>query len=182
MKRLQRAAVIADLANEMRSRGSWCGETHLQKATYFLRELFDDELDFEFILYRHGPFSFDLRDELMEMRVDGILELERQPYPYGPRLAVTEVGEELERTYPKTLARRNDAIGFVADRLGTKDVNQLERVATALYVTWRRNERSREERATEIHSLKPHVSIERALEAVDEVDKIVTDARALCAA
>jgi uncharacterized protein YwgA len=172
MKRLQKAAVIVELAEELRGRGSWCGETHLQKATYVLQELFDADLDFEFILYKHGPFSFELREELMSLRSDGLLMLEKQPYPYGPRLMPTASGEAIKATYPKTLGQRKEAITFVADHLGTKDVNQLERVATALYVT--RNEGgSRETRAREVNALKPHVSIENALTAVDEVDQML---------
>src|SRR6266545_4036200 len=64
MKRLQRAALLTELVEQMRAHDSWCGETHLQKATYFLQELLDVEMDYDFVLYKHGPFSFDLRDEL----------------------------------------------------------------------------------------------------------------------
>jgi uncharacterized protein YwgA len=182
MRRLQKAAVIVGLADALRNEGSWCGETHLQKATFFLKELFDDELDFEFILYKHGPFSFELREELMSMRADGLLKLEKQPYPYGPRLAATESGEEMKHTYPKTLRNRHAGINFVAQQLGSKDVNQLERVATALWVTRHGEGDSRESRAREINSLKPHVSIESALQAVDEVDAMLKEADQLQAA
>jgi len=181
MKRLQRAAVLVELADEMRARGSWCGETHLQKATYFLQELFDHELDFEFILYKHGPFSFDLRDELMSMRADGLMTLTRQPYPYGPTLAPTEAGEQMKATYPKTLRNRRTAIDFVAEHLGHKDVNQLERVATALYVT-RESGGNVPARAREINALKPHISIESAAQAVEEVDAMLVEVEQLKAA
>src|SRR5439155_13363787 len=129
MKRLQKAAVLVELADQLRAHGSWCGETHLQKAAYFLQQLFDPELDFEFTLYKHGPFSFELRDELMSLRADGLITLKKQPYPYGPTLEPTPAGEQIKTTYPKTLRNRRAAIGFVADQLGDKDVNQLERIA-----------------------------------------------------
>ena len=51
MKKLQRDAVLLSLINEMKARGSWCGETHIQKATYFLQELLGVPMNFEFILY-----------------------------------------------------------------------------------------------------------------------------------
>jgi len=35
MNTLQRAALLTELADKLRQQGSWCGETHLQKATYF---------------------------------------------------------------------------------------------------------------------------------------------------
>ena len=64
MTRLQRVAVLTKLTEKLHESGSWCGETHLQKAAYFLQELFNVLLVYEFILYKHGPFSFALRDEL----------------------------------------------------------------------------------------------------------------------
>src|ERR1035441_4963526 len=73
MKHGQRMAVLTLLDREMLAKGSWCGETHIQKATYFLQELLGVDLGFEFVLYRHGPFSFELRDELSSMQADDIL-------------------------------------------------------------------------------------------------------------
>ncbi len=60
MNRLQRAAVLLTLLDALKQRGSWCGETHLQKSVYILQELFGVQLGFTFVLYRHGPYSFDL--------------------------------------------------------------------------------------------------------------------------
>jgi uncharacterized protein YwgA len=178
MKRLQRESVIIEFADQLREHGSWCGETNIQKATYFLQTLFDPELDFDFILYRHGPFSFELRDELLSMRGDGLLKLE-PANPYGPRIKPTQTGEQLKTTYPRTLGRRREAIAFLAERLGPKDVNQLERVATALYVTLDEPTASIAERAQEIIELKPHISEPRATAAVEEVDALVAEAEAL---
>ena len=62
MKKSQRDAVLLSLVGEMINKGSWCGETHIQKAAYFLQVLLEVPLEFDFILYKHGPFSFDLSD------------------------------------------------------------------------------------------------------------------------
>ena len=40
MKRLQSNAVLLSLIDNLQAKGSWCGETHVQKATYFIQELF----------------------------------------------------------------------------------------------------------------------------------------------
>src|SRR5712692_9118533 len=104
MRRLQRIVILADLASRLGKYGSWCGETHLQKATYFLQELGKVPLGYSFVLYKHGPFSFDLRDELTAMRADGLLELRPQP-PYGPSLVPTERASEFARRFPKTLGK-----------------------------------------------------------------------------
>lgn len=90
MNRLKKDALLCELADQLRHSGSWCGETHVQKATYFLQELRRVPLEFEFVLYRHGPFSFDLRDELTAMRADGFLDLSERG-PYGPSLVPTRM-------------------------------------------------------------------------------------------
>ena len=55
--------VVCLLVEEMRRQGSWSGETHLQKGTYLLKHLVGVPLQYKFTLYKHGPFSFQLRDD-----------------------------------------------------------------------------------------------------------------------
>jgi uncharacterized protein YwgA len=176
MKRLQRDAVLLSLIKEMRARGSWCGETHIQKATYFLQELLGIPMGLEFILYKHGPFSFDLSDEITAMRADALIQYQTRE-PYGPSLFPTEESQEFLLQYPKTLKNYAKEIQFVAEKIGTLGVAELERLATALYVTFNENGQrtSLEDRITE---LKPHIKIDEAREAVKNVDVIRREARA----
>ena len=84
-----RAALIACLVAEMRKDNrSWCGETHIQEAVYFLQEITEVPLPFKFILHKHGPCCFKLRDELTNLRAEGWLELEMAD-PYAPRFQRT---------------------------------------------------------------------------------------------
>lgn len=177
MKRLHRDAVLLSLMDEMLTRGSWCGETHIQKASYFLQELLRVPLGFEFILYKHGPYSFDLSDELTAMRADSMLRYQPRPYPYGPSLVPIE--KELQsskQSFPKTLGKYESQIEFIASKLGDKTVSELERLATALYVTFK-EKGNLGGRAERIHELKPHISMEDARLAVQDVDRIIEEAR-----
>jgi hypothetical protein len=79
MERLQRASILLTLNEELRRAGSWAGETHMQKATYFLQELTRIPLEFDFVLYKHGPFSFDLRDEGLERTATALYIMLRDP-------------------------------------------------------------------------------------------------------
>ena len=88
MERLKRSALVIALIEQLRNKGSWCGETHIQKTIYFLQELLRVPLGFEFILYKHGPYSFDLSDELTAMRADELVELKLQQ-PYGPSVSLS---------------------------------------------------------------------------------------------
>lgn len=174
MKRLQRDAILLSLINEMKTRKSWCGETHIQKATYFLQELMGVPMNFEFILYKHGPYSFDLSDEVTAMRADSLLEYQTR-LPYGPSLFPTKEGKEFLLRYPKTLRKYVDKINFIAEKIGILGVADLERLATALYVTFNENleEKSREDKIIE---LKPHIKIDEAREAVRDIDAIRKEA------
>ncbi len=174
MNRLQKAAIVADLTKRLRERGSWCGETHLQKAVYFLQEMLHVPTAFDFTLYRHGPFSFDLRDEITALRADGVLALEPQPDPYGPKLVVTDGADRLERMFPKTLKKYKNDLEKVANTLSNKGVADLEKLATALYVT--REELpngSLRARAQRLCELKPHVSEDAAEESIIFVDRLL---------
>ena len=175
MERVRRAAIVSRLVEQLRSRGSWCGETHVQKATYFLQELLKVPLDFDFVLYKHGPFSFDLRDELTSLRADSILTL-KLCLPYGPRIASTEQATYIQGVSSKTIAKYEKSIEFVAEKLGKKDVVDLERLGTALYVLKGAPERATLDRRTsELTRLKPHIGREEAGRAIEEVDQIVEE-------
>lgn len=172
MKKLQRAALIVSLVENLKANGSWCGETHVQKASYFLQELTNVPLGYEFVLYKHGPYSFDLNDELTSMRADTLLRLVPQPYPYGPSLLPGLGNEQLKQRFVKTITRYTRNIEFVASKLGSMKVVELERIATALYVIKEESSSKVESRAQRIHELKPHVSLEDAVKAVRMVDLI----------
>jgi uncharacterized protein YwgA len=85
MNRLEKASILLSLTERLKEQGSWAGETHVQKATYILTKVLGVPLDFEFILYKHGPFSFDLRNELSALRAEGFMAWEIRGLRYGPR-------------------------------------------------------------------------------------------------
>jgi hypothetical protein len=179
LNRLAQEAVLAGLARRLHEQGSWSGETHIQKAAYLLHELTDVPFDFEFILYKHGPFSFELRDELASMRADRLLERQPQPAPYGPRILVTDRGRELEQRLGRTMERYGPRLDWVAQQLGPKNVLDLERLATALWITRQHPQTDDESRATELTQIKPHVHRDAALTAVREIDELLARGNAL---
>ncbi len=169
MKRMARAAVISRLRDRLEEHDSWCGETHVQKAAYFLQHATDVPLGYSFILYKHGPFAFDLREDLGGFRADGLLELRPQAYPYGPRLVTTDAGKSLQDRFPKTLTRYDQQISLVAEYLGDAGVARLERLATALMLLRDKPDVSDSDAAREMHRLKPHVTEQQAKSAIADV-------------
>ena len=172
MKGLQRAAVILSLVEELEESGSWCGETHIQKATYFLQSLTGVPLEYKFILYKHGPYSFGLREEMMSMLADDLFRVKLQRVPYGPSILPDKGADQLKKRFKKTIAQYRQQIEVVAKKLGSKKVAELERLATALYVTQEDHKDSDvDTRARRINELKPHVTVQQATEAVRKVDE-----------
>ncbi len=173
MKPRQREAVVAALDEKLAESGSWCGETHLQKAVYFLQTMLGVPTGFEYILYKFGPFSPELRAELGSMRADGFLELVPKQQPYGPSLQVTDAArQQLVGRWPKTLRRYRPQIDFVADKLGGLGVGELEELATTLWARSDNPGASADERAQRVHDVKPHVSKEQALAALRRIDEM----------
>ena len=176
MRKLQRQVVLLKLIEALAAKGSWCGETHVQKATFFLQEAVRVPLGFEFVLYKHGPFSFDLRQELGEMRSTQLIDVRSRPAPYGPSLDLSAAAARLTVLFPKTSKRYQQQIEFVAGSFNEKDVLDLERLGTALYVTRKGRRLSPDALAAKIVELKPHISEADARNAVAAVDKLLKKA------
>ena len=175
MSRMRNAALITRLVEQLRGHDSWCGETHVQKTTYFLQHLMCVPLGFDFILYKHGPFSFELRDELTALRADGLLALEHDSR-YSPRIATTKKSKYIQDRFPNVLAKYDSSISFVAQRLGPKGVVQLERLGTALYVTLQ-GDGAPDEQVRQIRTLKPHIAALDARRALKELNRIINDSQ-----
>lgn len=178
MEEDRRRVVLLSLLEVMQEQGSWCGETRIQKYAYFLQHALDVPLGLVFVLYKHAPFSFDLSAALGELRAYLLIDIEPQ-YPYGASLKVSDSGRRFKARFPKTTARYAKEIHFVAAKLSQCGVAQLERLGTALYVTRSEPNLPPDDRPRRINELKPHVSLEQARQAVEEVDRLLADADAL---
>lgn len=177
MNRVERMVLVTSTLEQLRDRGSWGGETHVQKAVYFLQSLMGKDVGYEFVLYKHGPFSFELRDDLNEMVAMKLLEVEPQS-PYGPKLRETQAAKTLESKFPAVVDGCSSAVSFVADRLGQLDASELERVATAQLLLSEHQTESDDWVAEELTRVKPHVSKFDANLAVEKVRQFQKDLQA----
>jgi len=181
MERLKRSSIILSLIESLLEENSWCGETHIQKTTYFLQELLDVPLGYEFILYKHGPYSFDLSDDIMAMRADMMVQLQSRS-PYGPSIVPGPTGQQLKELFPKTLKKYEGQVKFIAKEMAGYNVADLERIATVLYVILEKGKTGREETsqmALYITKLKPHISSEQACTALEQESQIRDKAKEL---
>ena len=168
MNDLERSAIIATLVKECHTHRSFCGETMVQKSVFFLQEMLDVPLRFDFQLYIYGPFSFELQRHLSSMMADDMIAV--RSLDYGSTFEPGEHVAYLEKHTADTIARHRKAIDFVVKHLAGRGVKQLERLATALYFTVTTEEASVEGRAAKIREVKPHITADEARKAVEEVD------------
>jgi hypothetical protein len=172
MSIVSKEAIILKLVERLRHHGSWCGETHVQKGTYLLQEMMKVPLGFDFILYKHGPFSFDLKDELTEMRADFLLGWQERPDPYRDSLVVAPLGEGLLEMDASEIKKYESHIEFIAGIINNKGVKDLEKLATAFYVRNTCGKLTLDEQARKLHEFKPHITEEESRQAVREIDGI----------
>jgi uncharacterized protein YwgA len=169
----QRVAVLANLIQALHRVHSWCGETHIQKAVYFLQNADVVPLGYNYILYKHGPYSFDLTEDLGTMRGAGFTELAVPVAGYGPSIRLTRLAEEvfLHQEQDDEVDAVTPIIEDIVLWLGTKDVRSLERVATAYYVLRENPAAEPQSRAQRLRKLKPHISEGESIAAFRELDE-----------
>ena len=172
MSNLDQSCLILNLALALKGNGSWAGETHIQKGGYFLDTLLAVQTGVNFILYKHGPFSFDLRELLTDMEALGFIKWNSIP-PFGPSIGAGHFGVQLRTKFSGLSDQYQRQIDFVARHLGQRNVASLERIATALYVSEEGYEGS--SRVTRLMELKPHVGVLLAEKAIEEFDQIKED-------
>lgn len=169
MNDLQRSAIVATLVKECRARNSFCGETMVQKSIFFLQELLNVPLEFDFQLYIYGPFSFELQRHLYSMMADDMITV--RSLEYGSTFEPGEQVAYLERHTANTIAEHRKAVEFAVTHLADRGVKQLERLATALYFTATTDDASVEVRAAKICEVKPYITGDEARSAVEELDR-----------
>jgi hypothetical protein len=175
----QKEVVLVNLVEALQRNKSWCGETHVQKCTFFLQDALLVPLGLNFVLYKHGPFSFDLHDLLGGMRAKLLIDVRPQPAPYGPSLTPGTSAEGLKARYPKTARTYGRQIEFVATRIGRNDVATLERLGTALFVHRQSRGPAAKDIGRAVTQLKPHIRTADAIAAAEEVERLLEDAASL---
>ncbi len=170
MNREQKFQFLTEVISALRVKGSWCGETHIQKASYLIQHLLGEQA-FSFILYKHGPFSFDLRDDLENMRAYDLIKYEMVPVGYGARIILNT--QNAPKLTAELSASCKAAIQKAVDEIKNANVAELEQLATALYFT--RDEPKGDQRVEAIVGVKPHISRADAASAVHRIDHLLTE-------
>ena len=176
MEPFERHALLANLINQMQNNKSWTGRTHIQKSVYFLQNLLNVPLNLPFLLYKYGPYSFELDAEIQEMYNYGALQFDSMPLTYGPGYKLGPSSDDLLKRFGKIAEKYKKEINFVASKISPNSIFKLERLGTAMYVSTTPDEvklsKTTKEKIKRICQLKPHLNPEEVQNALDEFDTI----------
>lgn len=167
MDGVDRTSLIVKLVKAMRHNGGWAGETHIQKCVFFIQEMLEVPMGYEFVLYKHGAYSFELRADLTSMRVDLQLDVEPRD-PYGPSFTLGQRGDQ----YSDQTSEYDYAVQFVCQELGTMEARELERLSTAFFVHNRELGLDNNQVASRVTELKPHIPTGAARDAVEKINDL----------
>lgn len=170
MKESQKLGLLSSIVRKLNQADSWTGRMHIQKFIYFAQELLGVPLNYDFILYQRGPYSFDLDTEIQSLRSIGAVEITLRPPPYGPTYSSTGLGEIISGL--SSVGRdTDDKLTELASVLGPKPAKDLELLATTFYVLKER-ERPDADVVKRVLSLKPQFSKDQAEDALQKVREL----------
>jgi uncharacterized protein YwgA len=132
--------------------GSWTGRVHIHKHLFITKVVERADPPFEFVLYDYGPYSFDLDQAVTELELLGFMEHSYPKPGYGPRYAPTLQGYEAAASLQENELR---AVKDVARQLGTRTSQELELIATCLWMERKKGVSGDEEVVRQVRQAKP---------------------------
>jgi len=156
-------ALILAMIEMLRAQGSRTGKTPIIKGL-FLAKAVGLDVPFELFLYKHGPYSTDIEDNLDQMKSYGAILVEPAFDGYGVRLTPGENADYVKHQAPLA-ADELATLERVCRFIRHKNVSQLERLATAAWIRHEEAIEDTEEVAIRLNQLKPHISLPEAREA-----------------
>jgi len=161
--------IILSVIKKLNENGSWCGKTHIIKTLYLLKASKRMDIPFDFILYKHGPYSFDVEDTLAIMKsYDAIEGIDTCPGVYGECLNPGK-NADFPHSFAQLKEKEQKAISEICKLTGKKDVKELERLATAAWIVNQERETDSNIIARRVHELKPHITKKQARDAYHEI-------------
>jgi uncharacterized protein YwgA len=166
----ERYGLIAHIAQALTDTN--LGKTKLQKLVFLIQQLADLPPLYRFHFYTYGPYSSSLSGDASYMQaVQGLRILQ---YPGGNAYEI-KPGDDADaflREAEPFLASHRSAIGRILDQFGHKSAQDLELIATLVYVThydpsWQPGDRDHLIR--KLRELKPKFSEAVVGAAIDEL-------------
>jgi hypothetical protein len=164
--------LILSVIKKLKQNGSWAGKTHVIKSIYLLQSFSNnDKIRFDFILYKHGPYSFELENELAVMKSYQAITSDRLYSEYGESLKPGE-NENIPKKHYNLESKLQKDIDKVCRLVGQKNVKELEGLATITWIIKNENISDEDAILNRLSKLKPHISAEDGEIAFNEIKKV----------
>ncbi len=161
-------ALILAMIEELQRQQSRTGKTHIIKGMLLAKAANCLEVPFSFFLYKHGPYSTDIEHNLEEMQSYGAITVEPAFDGYGVILKPGEMAPFVRAQAPLSPVEVR-GIQRVCQFVQSKNVSQLERLATAAWIRTFLRIHEPEAVAQKLNALKPHIPLTDAYEADRDV-------------
>lgn len=171
MMDFKKHAWILAVIEGLRKHESWTGKTHVQKTLYLIEAATLSKPPFEFVLYKHGPYSFDAESAIEEMESYGAIAIEPVP-GYGVTITPGPMAEYV-RAKVQLGTKEQRAMAKVCKFAGSRNVANLERLATAAWIRKKEGRTKDNDVACRLNEIKPHISVEQAKVADQELQVLL---------
>ena len=168
----KRHRLILLVLNCLKEHGSWAGKTHLIKTLYLLKALSKQKIPFDFILYKHGPYSFDIEDELAVMKSYSAIASDTIINGYGESL-IPGSNSSITEKRVKMDKKTKYEIQEICKLVGTKNVRELECLATITWIIKNDKIKDQQDVFNKLNYYKPHISDEEALTAFNKIQNFL---------
>jgi uncharacterized protein YwgA len=176
MNAMKESVLIGGIVHGLNERHSWSGETHIQKTSYVAKDVLKVPFESEFVLYKHGPYSFDLNSSLMKMRAQNLLAAIPQGQ-YGSTYQLNEPLWNAIKASSEVYDRFRTKLDFVCGQMARKNVAQLERLVTAVFVILRFPKLNPQHMRAKLREMKPHISEADAAIAFTEATDLMEQSK-----
>lgn len=165
--------LILEVIRGLNAAGSWAGKTHVIKTLYLLKAANGLNIPQNYILYMHGPYSFEVEDDLAMLKMlDAVEEEDRHP-GYGASLVVGHNARVIEGQADLTPDEKQ-RIQQICQAVGTANVKELEARATGAWVWTEEQVHNPDRVAHRVNELKPHIPVEVARKHFESVQRFLS--------
>ena len=161
-----RFAIIRYLVDKLED----VGKTKIQKIIYFLQEAFGVHLDYVYTMYYFGPYSDELDNDLLDMKLQDYLTIEPDPAGYGYHV---RPGSEVVTSIDDTIKPYAGRLDECVDKFGDFPALYLELLGTLYFVKHSKDILTEAEIIKKVKMLKPKFETSEIEEYYEKLESLV---------
>ncbi|AGB50808.1 hypothetical protein Metho_2678 (plasmid) [Methanomethylovorans hollandica DSM 15978] len=168
LDKIKQKAIIALLVERINNNNLWASPFFLQKAVFLLQELCKIQLGFNFYINKHAPFSDELQDIILEMRIDEILKQESNHLKPGNLI----IGINGTQVISKLKEKPESEINVVIKIMCQYPPSSLEHLTSAIYVC-KSPIQFRKSKSDILRHCNPFISKEESIQVINDAQQLI---------